>query len=146
MPVTIPAHFKAKSVDVLTSVVYKWRARDAGDQSITQQRTDINNLTDRLKALGMVDQYFSENNIDGLVKEEKDYKYLSIDLLVYLNQLDKADDEYINTYLKNVSEYLENVDMSVFKKLKVIDRLKYQLVKNNEKQELLQLLEFQKLN
>jgi len=144
IPVTIPAHFKAKSVDVLTSVVYKWRARDAGDQSITQQRTDINNLTDRLKALGMVDQYFSENNIDGLVKEEKDYKYLSIDLLVYLNQLDKADDEYINTYLKNVSEYLENVDMSVFKKLKVIDRLKYQLVKNNEKQELLQLLEFQK--
>lgn len=144
IPVTIPAHFKAKSVDVLTNVVYKWRARDAGDQSITQQRTDINNLKDRLKALEMVDQHFNKNNISGLVKEEKDFKYLGIDLLVYLNQLDRADDEYIDTYFTSVSEYLKNVDESVFKRLKVIDRLKYQLVKNNEKQELLQLLEFQK--
>ncbi|MGH0420274.1 glycosyltransferase [Bacillus cytotoxicus] len=144
IPVTIPAHFKAKSVDVLTNIVYKWRARDAGDQSITQQRTDINNLTDRLKALSMVDQHFSESDIDGKVKAEKDLKTLSIDLLVYLNQLDQADDEYINTYFKSVSKYLKKVDLSVFKKLKVIDRLKYQLVKNNEKQELLELLEFQK--
>lgn len=144
IPVTIPAHFRAKSVDVLTNIVYKWRARDAGDQSITQQRTDINNLTDRLKALGMVDRYFNENNIKGLVKAEKDFKYLSIDLLVYLNQFDRADDEYIETFCKSVSGYLKNVDVSVFKRLKVIDRLKYQLVKNNEKQELLQLLEFQK--
>lgn len=117
-----------------------------GINLLRKERTDINNLTDRLKALSMVDQHFSESDIDGKVKAEKDLKTLSIDLLVYLNQLDQADDEYINTYFKSVSKYLKKVDLSVFKKLKVIDRLKYQLVKNNEKQELLELLEFQKLS
>ena len=38
IPVTIPAHALADNVDVLTQVVYRWRARDAGDNSITQQK------------------------------------------------------------------------------------------------------------
>lgn len=57
LPVTIPAHYKAESVSVLGDFIYFWRAREAGDKSITQQRNDLVNLTDRLKALDLVDSF-----------------------------------------------------------------------------------------
>ncbi|MEK5104453.1 CDP-glycerol glycerophosphotransferase family protein [Cytobacillus sp. FSL M8-0252] len=144
LPVTIPAHFLASSVDVISDVIYYWRARDNGDQSITQQRTDLKNLTDRLKAVKMVDDYFSENVTSQELNNIKDYKMLSTDLLVYLNQLDVADDDYIVTYLDEVSNYLETVNSGAFNKLKAIDRLKYYFVKKKDKEKLLDVLSFQK--
>lgn len=144
LPVTIPAHFKAKSVDVLSDIVYHWRARDVGDQSITQQRTNLINLTDRLKAIRMVDEYFTNNPMEASLKVDKDFKNLEIDLLVYLNQLDAADDEYIDVYLKEVSTYLKGVSQSALKKLKAIDRLKYYFVEKQDKDKVLELLHFQK--
>ncbi|WP_462405896.1 CDP-glycerol glycerophosphotransferase family protein [Gracilibacillus sp. Marseille-QA3620] len=144
LPVTIPAHFKAKSVDIISDVVYHWRARDVGDQSITQQRTNLVNLTDRLKAIRMVDEHFRKNNIDESLKIDKDFKNLEIDLLVYLNQLDSADDEYIDVYLKEVSSYLKGVSKLALQKLNAIDRMKYYFVEKQDKEKLLELLHFQK--
>lgn len=37
-PVMITAHIKARSVDVLSDVVYRWRVRDSGPASTTQAR------------------------------------------------------------------------------------------------------------
>ncbi|WP_433959366.1 CDP-glycerol glycerophosphotransferase family protein [Cytobacillus horneckiae] len=144
LPVTIPAHFLAKSVDVITDVIYYWRARDEGDQSITQQRTDLRNLVDRLKAVKMVDQYFQNNVHDSQLKIAKDFKALDTDLLVYLNQLDNADETYIKTYLDEVSLYLSTVETEAFNKLKAIDRLKYHFVEQKDKEKVLEIIKFQK--
>ncbi|RKO63036.1 bifunctional glycosyltransferase/CDP-glycerol:glycerophosphate glycerophosphotransferase [Caldibacillus debilis] len=144
IPVTIPAHFLADKVDVLTEIVYKWRSRDTGDQSITQQRLDISNLLDRIKALKMVDNFLKQIEVSSKLLIEKDYKVLSIDLLVYLNQLIKADDNYIDTYINEVSEYLKSINKEAFERLKVIDRMKYYFVLKKEKQKLLDLIEFEK--
>src|SRR3954468_14883497 len=40
-PVTIPAHFLAESVDVVSAPVYYWRARTGSDRSITQRRLEV---------------------------------------------------------------------------------------------------------
>ncbi|MGV9304631.1 glycosyltransferase family 2 protein [Nonomuraea sp. NPDC003727] len=47
-PVTMAAHVRAASVDVLREVVYHWRQRDEADSSITQRKLEPDNLRDRL--------------------------------------------------------------------------------------------------
>jgi CDP-glycerol glycerophosphotransferase len=144
IPVTFPAHYFANSVDVLDDVVYYWRTRDLGDQSITQNRTEIKNLTDRIKAVRMLNQFFEANNIEGELKETKDFKILNVDLLVYLNVLPEADEFYIHTYLDEVSKYLQSVSDTSINKLHPINRMKYHFVKLQDKETLLDLLKFQK--
>ena len=40
IPVTLPAHLAARSVDVLAAPVYRWRLREDGARSITQRRLE----------------------------------------------------------------------------------------------------------
>lgn len=47
-PVTMAAHVRAASVDVLREVVYHWRQRDEAESSITQRKLEPDNLRDRL--------------------------------------------------------------------------------------------------
>ncbi|MEU1386441.1 MULTISPECIES: glycosyltransferase family 2 protein [unclassified Nonomuraea] len=47
-PVAMAAHVGARSVDVLSKVVYHWRQRDEPGSSITQRRLEPGNLRDRL--------------------------------------------------------------------------------------------------
>ncbi|WP_185845130.1 glycosyltransferase family 2 protein [Nonomuraea sp. WAC 01424] len=46
-PVAMAAHVGARSVDVLSKVVYHWRQRDEPGSSITQRRLEPGNLRDR---------------------------------------------------------------------------------------------------
>ncbi|MDZ5607030.1 bifunctional glycosyltransferase family 2 protein/CDP-glycerol:glycerophosphate glycerophosphotransferase [Bacillus pseudomycoides] len=144
IPVTIPAHFLSTSTDVLEDVVYYWRARDGVSKSITQQRNQLKNFTDRMAVLEMGDRFFEESSIDKEYKIEKDYKSLSLDILLYLNQLDDVDEEYLKVFMPMVIKYLENIEPEALERLSAIDRLKYYLVKNNDIAKLLQVLEFQK--
>src|SRR6185295_5140759 len=50
-PVTIPAHFLADSVDVISDPCYLWRIREGGGLSITQRKTDPQSLIDRLRSI-----------------------------------------------------------------------------------------------
>lgn len=143
IPVTFPAHYLANSVDVLDDVVYYWRSRDFGDQSITQNRTDIKNLTDRLKAVDLLNAFFEKHHIEGGLKAAKDYKILNTDLLLYLNKLDEADDPYVDMYLERVSRYLQTVPDESLLQLWPIDRIKYFFVKKRDKQRVLRLLGYQ---
>ncbi|GGL45368.1 bifunctional glycosyltransferase/CDP-glycerol:glycerophosphate glycerophosphotransferase [Sporolactobacillus putidus] len=144
IPVTFPAHYLANSVDVLDDIVYYWRSRDFGDQSITQNRTDIRNLTDRLKAVDLLNTFFEEHRIEGGLKAAKDYKILNTDLLLYLDKLDEADDTYIDLYLERVSRYLQTVPEESLLQLWPIDRMKYFFVKKKDKQRVLRLLGYQR--
>lgn len=144
IPVTIPAHFLSKSTDVLTDVIYYWRARDGVSKSITQQRNQLKNFTDRMAVLGMGDQFFEKSGIEKEYRIEKDYKSLSLDILLYLNQLDDVDEEYIKVFMSMVRAYLEKIEPQAVERLNAIDRLKYYLVQNNDVDKLLQVLDFQK--
>ena len=54
------AHVLATSVDVLDDVVYHWRRRDEGEVSITQRRTELANLAERLAAIRSVRAFLDE--------------------------------------------------------------------------------------
>lgn len=144
LPVTIPAHFLSSSTDVLEDVVYYWRARDTGDKSITQQRNELKNFQDRMTVLKMVDDFFAKQHITGELVERKMYKDLSLDILLYLNELDRVDEEFIGIFFKEVQDYLKKVPDHILKQLNAIDRLKYYFVKEGDKEKLLRVLHFEK--
>jgi CDP-glycerol glycerophosphotransferase len=81
VPVAMRAHVLATSVDVLDAVVYHWRRRDSGEVSITQRRTELSNLAERLAAIRSVRAFLDDtapeltDAFDSLVLE-KDILFL----------------------------------------------------------------------
>ena len=71
---TLPLHFAASSVDVLSDVVYYWRTREGADLSITQRRTELRSLNDRLTAIEEVSEYLADARAqarEALVRRER---------------------------------------------------------------------------
>ena len=55
------AHVLARAVDVIPNIVYLARAR-AGGLSITQSRTSVANLRDRMTAMNDIDQFIAAHS------------------------------------------------------------------------------------
>jgi len=125
IPVTVPAHILAASVSVMMDVIYFWRARDDDDKSITQQRTEKENLVDRVKAIHMVYDFFAENQVSSELKKHFDYKNLIHDFKIYLNTLPDGDQAYQLEMMKILHPVLARIDEDVFDKLPLVDRLRY---------------------
>lgn len=144
IPVTIPAHFKANSVGVISDICYLWRVRDGVSKSITQDRTSNKNFLDRVRILDMLNEFYdhSVSDVDSLIM--KDYKSLDIDLKLYVNELLNASDEFIHLVFKEVNRYLSKVDEKTLDMLRTIDRMKYYYIQKNDVDGLLNLLRYQK--
>lgn len=76
VPVAMQAHVLATSVDMVGDVVYHWRKREEGGTSITQRRSELPNLQERLSAIRSVRTFFDDrapellDGFDGLVLEK----------------------------------------------------------------------------
>ena len=93
IPVTLPAHFRARSVDVVSAPVYLWRIREGGALSITQRRQEPQVLLDRLAAIDHVRAFIAEH---GPRKALRWYEasVVADDLKLHLNVLDGASETY----------------------------------------------------
>jgi CDP-glycerol glycerophosphotransferase len=142
-PVTLPLHFAARSVDVISDVVYYWRTREGADLSITQRRTEPRALRDRLTAIREVSEYLAAH---GLKKEKRwyDASVVADDLKYFLNVLDEGDEEYRALFLDEVNRFLDDVSPGAFRRLRANQRLKWYLVRRRMMPELLEILRFQR--
>ena len=144
IPLMTPIHFMASRVSMVHEVGYMWRRREDGIGSITQNKKELSNLLDRLKAMKMLQEYLAENaNHEAMV----DYvtKTLTIDLMTYINLADSVEDEYMELILSKVNDYLDKyADDEVMKKLTLINRQKYIYVKNHDLAMLRKLCKYQK--
>ncbi len=142
-PVTLPLHFAARAVDVISDVVYYWRLREGADLSITQRRTEPRALRDRLTAIQEVGDYLRQR---GLRREKRYYDRVVVgdDLRHYVNVLDEADDEYRQLFFDRVNAFLDGVSPRAFARLPATERLKWQLVRRRMLPELLEILRFQR--
>ena len=141
---TFFAHFKSKSTAILSDDIYYWRRREGTNKSSTQQRTDINNFYDRLNALKVVDKFIEENVEDETIIYYKYFKWLDLDLKLYINILDQADNEYKKIFISTVQEYIKNIPKYVFKDLMALDRIKYYFIRMGDLDSLLQTIAFEK--
>ena len=56
---TLPAHFQAEAVDVLSATVYHWRIRESGE-SISQRREQPQEVLDRVAAVATTSRYLAQ--------------------------------------------------------------------------------------
>ncbi|MEA2468712.1 MAG: CDP-glycerol glycerophosphotransferase, partial [Thermoleophilaceae bacterium] len=143
IPVIIPAHFAASSVDVISDPIYYWRIRDGEQLSITQRRLEPRALIDRMAALEKVVDHLDDQ---GKKKWKRWYleSIVADDLTFYLNPLQDADDEYRELFLDRVNAFLDRAPRGIFDPLPAIERLKWHLVRRRLMPELLEVIRFQK--
>jgi CDP-glycerol glycerophosphotransferase len=122
------AHVLAKKVDVIPEVVYYWRERVQGGGSITQRRTDIVNLRDRITALLAIDRFISSYGPAKLLRAHQ-RKALKNDLWLYVCDMHKVSQAYRAEFCVLVTEYLAQVNRPVIRGLPATHKLAYYLTK-----------------
>lgn len=144
IPTSIPAHFKAKRVGYIDEIVYRWRARDGANRSITQNRTGLSNFTDRMKAISMLLDFYEREGIDGEARFWLDRKLLSVDIVLYVDAMLNADDEYRATVARMLKEFLPRLRPDAFDAIRAIDRIKYFFIMRDDIESALQVIDYQK--
>jgi CDP-glycerol glycerophosphotransferase len=122
------AHVLARAVDVIPGIVYYWRERAQGKLSITQSRTDIGNLRDRMTALDDIDAFIAANSTARLLRAHQ-RKALKNDLWLYVQDLHKVTEAYRAEFADLVNGYLDNVGRRVLRSLPATHKLAYYLVR-----------------
>ncbi len=122
------AHVLAKAVDVIPDYIYYWRERAAGALSITQNRTDIQNLRDRITALLAIDG-FLRSHAPAKTLRQHQRKALVNDLWLYVRDLYRVSDDYLTEYFDLVNSYLDQVGRRVFATLPATHKLAYYLTR-----------------
>lgn len=142
IPVTVPAHFLARSVDVFSRVVYYWRERE-DDASTTQRRTELANMTDRVAAVRSAAD-FLHANAPARLSAAYDRSVLESDLPMYLGVLGEAGEEYVRAFRDGAVPFLERCAPAARDRLPVSLRLKYHLLQQGKIEELREVLDFER--
>jgi len=129
------AHVLATKVDVIPDTVYFWRERVQGAGSITQRRTDIRNLRDRLAALAAIDSFLASYGPPHLLRAHQ-LKALRNDLWLYVCDMHKVSQAYRAEFCVGVTEYLDKVSRRVLRGLPATHKLAYALVREGAMPEL----------
>lgn len=139
IPFNMEAHFKSSTTNIIMDYVYKWQLRNDSNKSITQSRVDKNNMLDRFTAMKKFNEIMiSQQIVDQSFIEKKELKELEIDLKLFLDQLNDADDEYFELFSKELSHYIANMQTDVFyTKLANAVRIRYLLVVENRREDLI---------
>jgi CDP-glycerol glycerophosphotransferase len=141
-PVTLPAHYLARSVDMLEQTVYLWRKREGEDLSITQRRTETKTLRDRVAAVDHVSRFLGERGLK-VSKALYDRSVVGNDLRFFLDVLPIADEEYRRLFLDLANDFIDRADRWVLDQPLAVDRLKWELVRRRALPELLEVLRFE---
>ncbi len=122
------AHVLARAVDVIPDTVYYWRERAQGRLSITQSRTSIANLRDRMTALDDIDEFIAAHSTASLLRAHQ-RKALKNDLWLYVQDLHKVTEAYRAEFADLVNGYLDHVSRRVLRSLPATHKLAYHLVR-----------------
>ncbi|WP_369378540.1 glycosyltransferase [Streptomyces sp. cg36] len=137
-PVAVPAHFAARSVDVLQDAVYYWRNRDG---ALAGRRAEAREAAARAAAVLGVSASLAA------VPEHKrhyDESVLRDDLWHFARALPEGDDAYREAFLRHAGEFVARAAPEAFAALPPQSRVVWQLVRERRLTELLALLEFER--
>ena len=145
IPVNTPIFCITEKYAHLDEIVYNWRVREKGEErSITQRRAEWSNFRDRFRAMKMVDDYFEEHVKDQELVNAKDFKWLRLDLRIYIDLFCSVDSDYQEDFLNAIAPYLAKIDESVFDQLDVAERVKYYYFRECELDKLMQFISYSK--
>ncbi|WP_344075629.1 bifunctional glycosyltransferase/CDP-glycerol:glycerophosphate glycerophosphotransferase [Streptomyces crystallinus] len=140
-PVVIPAHYLARSVDVLHEHVYYWRVREG---SITRLRTDVRGVRDRIAACADVSAFLARARPDQL--GHYDTSCLRDDFVYFLEGLPMGGPDYRAAFMTGARAFLERAGADATRALPPHLRVKWQLVREDRLAELVEVLAFEQAN
>jgi CDP-glycerol glycerophosphotransferase len=143
IPVMLPAHALARSVDVLADVVYVWRSRSEGPPSGTQRRLEQHAIRRRLEAMQEVRDFLTARGLHTL-RRRYDERVVGDDLRYYIDQYERLDDKTREFFAGAAEAYLQRGTPGVIDLLAPIQRLKWHLVLQRRTPELLEVLRFER--
>ncbi|MFE4452297.1 CDP-glycerol glycerophosphotransferase family protein [Streptomyces sp. NPDC056796] len=137
--VVLPAHFLARSVDVVEEPVYHWRDRDG---SITTRRAVPRGIRDRVTAVSTVSRFLADRGLaEG--KRRYDEHALSGDLWLFIEALRDGDETFHEAFLTHANAFADTVDPAVLDGLPLHLRVKWRLIRERRTAELLALLAYE---
>ncbi|MFI6125121.1 CDP-glycerol glycerophosphotransferase family protein [Streptomyces sp. NPDC051064] len=134
--VVLPAHFLARSVDVVEEPVYHWRDRDG---SITTRRAVARGIRDRVTAVSTVSRFLADRGMTE-AKRRYDEHALSGDLWLFIEALPDGDESFHDAFLTHANAFVSTVEPAVLDALPLHLRVKWQLIRERRTAELLALL------
>ncbi|WP_103513481.1 bifunctional glycosyltransferase/CDP-glycerol:glycerophosphate glycerophosphotransferase [Streptomyces sp. SM10] len=135
--VVLPAHFLARSVDVVEEPVYHWRDRDG---SITTRRAVARGIRDRVTAVSTVSQFLADRGMPE-AKRRYDAHALSGDLWLFIEALPDGDESFTEAFLTHANAFADTVEPAVLDALPLHLRVKWRLIRERRTAELLALLD-----
>lgn len=137
IPFNMEAHLRSNRTTIIENIVYHWRLRDGMIRSITQSRDELRNFNDRMEMVMSFDKI-----IEGLISqgqqipieflEAKEKKILTLDLMLFIDTLEKYDRQDQLTIIAVISSYLNTLKTDILSKLIAKDRIKYHFIKEQD--------------
>ncbi|MBT2468948.1 bifunctional glycosyltransferase family 2 protein/CDP-glycerol:glycerophosphate glycerophosphotransferase [Streptomyces sp. ISL-66] len=145
-PVSIPAHYFATSVDILSECVYHWRVRETGERSITQRSTDPVSVIDRVASVRLVREALQRKQGAPYARylREYDHNVLSEELPLIYKYVAEAGPDFRAAFSKEVGGLVREIGTGPWPDLTVADRLKAYLAGEGRIEEFISLLQHQK--
>ncbi|GAB3273998.1 bifunctional glycosyltransferase/CDP-glycerol:glycerophosphate glycerophosphotransferase [Arthrobacter pigmenti] len=120
------AFLRAAAFDMLPEVVYEWRIR-SDRSSITQQKSNITDLRDRLTVIGHM-KALMDAEASSTVRDTWLAKVLGGDLGYYYRQVPRVGADYWELLQRNTAALVSQSGSTVWQRMKVQDRLTAYLV------------------
>ena len=109
MALMASAYLAAGQFDLISARSYFWRVRAEG-QSLSQRKTELKSLKDRLHAITLIDKYVRAAVGKGLIQPEVHTSYLrhmiALDFELFAPELDRADEEFFAVYKASANQLL----------------------------------------
>jgi CDP-glycerol glycerophosphotransferase len=140
IPVILPAHYRAQAVAVVKAPVYLYRQRETG-ASITQRRTDLKVLDDRVDAVEQVLDFLTrEAPADAPLRYGE--RVLAEDLAYHLDVFADGDPAYRARFLVRAGGLLQRLDPRAVTRQPAFRRLEWHLVAQGDQEALDEVLRF----
>ncbi len=140
LPVMVPAHVMAGSVDAFRDVVYYYRVRQSGELSISQRTRELSNNEQRMASVRAVGAFLTSRAPE--LKPVFDHCVLEGDLAILAGAFRLVADTDRARLLELAGDYLTTVDESVYQQVDTLKRLRFHLMRRRMLPELMQVMQF----
>ena len=135
---TAKAYAEASAFDVLSSVVYDWHIRGDGS-SITQQKSSVHDLQDRLTVMRAVSAVLTKYASTHVV-EYWHAKSIGLDLRAYYYEVPRTGADFWRMLRDGVRDVARNMDEVSWPQVELHDRLIARLVERDQRDDVCTVL------
>ena len=111
MALMASAYLAAGQFDLISGRSYFWRVRAEG-QSLSQRKTELKSLKDRLHAITLIDKYVRAAVAKGLIQSEVHTSYvrhmIALDFELFAPQLERADEAFFLAFKASANALLSD--------------------------------------